>query len=341
LIARLLFIINPFLDKKDKWHKAIPYYGSFCFQLDKDFLMTKKPTYEELEQRVEELEKEVLTCEGSVNVLNVAHSQFLNIFESIDQPIHINDPDSYELLFVNEAFKKVWGDATGHKCYEVFHELDSPCSFCPNDQIFGEKTGQPYIWEFKSRETGRTFHRIDKAIRWTDGRMVCFDMAIDITAYKQVEEALRKHEAELEIQSDQFQEVNSALKVLLKQREEDKKELQENVVANLEELVFPYLKKLSDGKLDDRQRAYFEIIQSNLNDIISPFIGGLSSKFMKLTPTEVQVANFIKHGKNTKDIADALNLSAETIKFHRKNIREKIGIKNKKANLRTYLLSIQ
>ncbi|MBU0767594.1 MAG: helix-turn-helix transcriptional regulator, partial [Proteobacteria bacterium] len=57
--------------------------------------------------------------------------------------------------------------------------------------------------------------------------------------------------------------------------------------------------------------------------------------------TEVQVANFIKHGKTTKEIAEMLNLSVETIKFHRKNIRDKIGIKNKKANLRTYLLSVQ
>ena len=163
----------------------------------------------------------------------------------------------------------------------------------------------------------------------------------DISERKQTETELRKRETELKIQSQHLQEVNLALKVLLKQRQDDKKELQENVVANLREFVFPYLNKLGSDKLDDRQWAYIKIIQSNLNDIISPFIGGLSSKFMKLTPTEVQVANLVKHGNTTKDIAETLNLSVETIKFHRKNIREKTGIKNKKANLRTYLLSIQ
>ena len=162
----------------------------------------------------------------------------------------------------------------------------------------------------------------------------------EITERKQAENELRKRETELKIQSHHLQEVNSALKVLLRQREEDKKELQESVVANVEELVFPYLRKFSEVKLDDRYRAYINIIQSNLNDIISPFIGALSSNLMRLTPTEVQVANFIKHGKTTKDIAEMLNLSVETIKFHRKNIRDKIGIKNKKANLRTHLLSV-
>jgi PAS domain S-box-containing protein len=163
----------------------------------------------------------------------------------------------------------------------------------------------------------------------------------DITERKQAEKELRKREAELEIQSQHLQEVNSALKVLLKQREADKKELQENIVANVKELVLPYLDKLERSKLDDRQKSYINVAQTNLNDIISPFLGSLPAKYLKLTPMEVQVANLIKHGKTTKEIAELLNLSVETIRFHRKNIRKKFGISNKKANLRTYLLSAQ
>ena len=163
----------------------------------------------------------------------------------------------------------------------------------------------------------------------------------DITERKQAENELRKQKTELKIQSQHLHEVNSALKVLLKQRDEDKKELQESIVANVKELVVPYLTKLSQSKLDERQKSYISLAQASLDDIILPFIGKLSSKFLKLTPTEIQVANLIKHGKTTKDIAEILYLSVETVKFHRRNIRKKIGILNKKANLRTYLLSIQ
>ena len=106
-------------------------------------------------------------------------------------------------------------------------------------------------------------------------------------------------------------------------------------------VLVPYLDRLSQSKLDERQKSYISLAQASLNDIISPFIGKLSSKFLKLTPTEIQVANLIKHGKTTKDIAEILYLAVETVKFHRRNIRKKIGISNKKANLRTYLLSIQ
>ncbi len=62
---------------------------------------------------------------------------------------------------------------------------------------------------------------------------------------------------------------------------------------------------------------------------------------LNLTPAEIQIANLIKLGKVNKEIAEIKNLSSRTIEFHRNNIRKKIGIKNKKVNLRTYLNSFE
>ena len=155
-----------------------------------------------------------------------------------------------------------------------------------------------------------------------------------------VKQALKKREKELEIKTSNVEEANTALKDLLKRRDEDRSELGEKVLLNIRELVAPYLEKLKKSGLDDRQKAYADILESNLTDIISPFSRTLSLKYLSLTPREIQVANLIKQGKRTKEIADVLNLSSRTIRAHRENIRKKMGLKNKKVNLRTHLLSL-
>jgi DNA-binding CsgD family transcriptional regulator/predicted lactoylglutathione lyase len=162
----------------------------------------------------------------------------------------------------------------------------------------------------------------------------------DITALKLAEESLMQREQELEEQKQSLEETNIALKVLLKQREADKLELEQNVLVNMRQMVFPYLDKLKTTGLKQRERTYFEILESHLNEIISPFLHRLSAASIFLTPQETQVAALIKDGKTSKEIADILNVSETTIHFHRKNLRTKFGLKNKKTNLRSHLMSL-
>jgi hypothetical protein len=162
----------------------------------------------------------------------------------------------------------------------------------------------------------------------------------EIFSRKNAEKALKERGTELRAKTTNLEEANTALKILLKRRDEDKIEFEEKVVSNVNELIIPYLEKIKKTKTSDKHKSYIRILESNIQDIVSPFAYHLSSKFLKLTPTEIQVTNLIKQGKTTKEIADIMNLATSTIDFHRNNIRKKIGIKNKKTNLRTYLLSI-
>ena len=161
----------------------------------------------------------------------------------------------------------------------------------------------------------------------------------EIEERKRAEEALLKREVELEAQSHHLEEVNTALKVLLKQREDDKKELGENVLSNVKELISPYVDRLNKSRLSTHQKTLVNIMESNLNNIISPFISKLSSKHFNFTPMEIKVANLVKEGKTNKESAELLCLSKNTILFHRHNIRSKLQLKNKKINLRSHLLS--
>ena len=134
-------------------------------------------------------------------------------------------------------------------------------------------------------------------------------VSIDITERKHAEDVLKKRETELEVKSRNLEELNAALKVLLRQREDDKKEIEEMFLSNVKGLVMPYVEKLKNSSLAAEQNAYVATIEEHLHDIISPFLTSIKSKYINLTPKEIQVVSLIKDGKSTKEIADLLNIS--------------------------------
>lgn len=162
----------------------------------------------------------------------------------------------------------------------------------------------------------------------------------DITELKRQEKALRRREREIQAKSRNLEEMNTALKVLLKQRESDQSDMEDKVLANIKHLVIPYLGKLKTGRLGDKERAFVNVLESNLMSIISPFSQRLSSKFLNLTPKELQVATLVKEGRTSKEIAGLLDVSPGTIALYRNRIRKKLTVNGKKVNLQTYLASL-
>ena len=162
----------------------------------------------------------------------------------------------------------------------------------------------------------------------------------NITALKLAEEALKVHEQELKRKTQHLEEVNTALKVLLQQREKDKAELESKVLKNINVLISPYVAKLKNRNLKSAERALIDIIDTNLQDIASPLLQRLANTKIILTPQEIQVAALVKEGKSSKEIADILTVSENTVSFHRKNLRKKLGLGHTRKNLRAHLLSL-
>lgn len=141
--------------------------------------------------------------------------------------------------------------------------------------------------------------------------------------------------------SVELKEANIALKLLLKQRELDRTELEEALQRNIKNLVFPYLEKLKKSRLESEQRNFLEILETHLLEIASPFVKRISAPLLGLTPTEIRVAELIRQGKSSKEIGELLGITEWSIVFHRRGIRKKLGLAGKKVNLQTYLYSIQ
>ncbi len=162
----------------------------------------------------------------------------------------------------------------------------------------------------------------------------------DITDRKKLIQTLQNREKELDEKTRYLEKVNQVLKASLDHREVEKRAIEENMFISLKRFVFPYIEELDQCKISTDAKAYVNIINTNLNDIISQFSKTVFAKYMNFTPTEIRIADFIRDGKNSKEIAQLLGLSPSSVQWHRKNIREKLELTNKKVNLHTYLNSL-
>jgi len=162
----------------------------------------------------------------------------------------------------------------------------------------------------------------------------------DITERKKSEKELKKSKSKLALKSRSLEEMNIALKVLLKQREEDKSEIEENVTYNVKKLVLPYIESLKLSHLNEKQMLNLEVLEANLIEIVSPFLRTMTMQNLHFTPREIEIINLIKIGRTTKEIASLLNVGKGAVDFHRGHIRKRLGLNNKKVNLRSYLSSL-
>lgn len=204
------------------------------------------------------------------------------------------------------------------------------------------KSLSPDVYEYR-------IIRKDGEIRWMrsygtrinyNRRPAVLATYVDITEQKEAEKLLSKHAMQLEETNTALEEANTALKVLLNKLKEENKDLEDRMLNNTRELVLPFLEKLKNSRLDDRQKLLVNVAESNLQEIISPFLKNLNAKYLDLTATEIRISNLIKQGNSTKEIAELMNISPRTIDIHRNNIRKKLGLINKKVNLAAYLMSL-
>lgn len=157
---------------------------------------------------------------------------------------------------------------------------------------------------------------------------------------KKIKTDLRKQSQELVERTISQDKTNEALKAILDQREIEKKAIEQNMVINLKRFVFPYLDHLEQQSINKNANTYLNIIRANIEQLIPPVSNSLSNAYLKLTPTEIKVADLIRQDKPTKSIAAILNVSTSTVEKHRNKIRRKFNILKKKVNLHTYLNSL-
>lgn len=282
-------------------------------------------------------------------LIETAKLQLETVLNNIDLSVYITDMKTNRILFMNKHLKRYYKeDLTGKLCWQSLHiNQDGPCKFCTNGKLINTDGSpkEPFVSELYNQKKDKWYAKSDSAIPWIDGNLVHIAITTDITGQKKrqekqmriktiLEDKVRKRTAELE-------DMNAALKVLLKKRDEDQDEMEDKIFANHKLILSPIIANLKKNLSRESNLKIIELLELELKNIMSPFSKKLSDQMINLTPTEIHVADLIKIGKSSKEISSMLDSSIHTIARHRENIRKKMGIKNKKTNLRSYLLTFQ
>lgn len=336
--------------------------------------MSNKPSYPDLMRRIGELEKEVELMRREAVEVNQLFDMALDMlcvfgFDGVFR--FVNPAFGKTLGFTAD-------ELTSRPFMEFIHPDDRPATKAVADNVYTYGS-TVFGFENRFATSDGSWRWISWAAKPVLSERTVYSVGRDVTDLKQAQEDLRRAKDLLELkvqertaellqaneelrreiserkktlralqtsrkrltdQSARMQEVNTALRVLLKKREEDQSEMEEKIIYNVKNLAQPYLERLKRAGLNRQQENLVLILESNLEEITSDFSRRLAVEFLNFTPTELQVANLVKLGQTTQEIADLLNISVRTVETHRSNLREKIGIKNKKANLRTWLLRI-
>jgi len=186
---------------------------------------------------------------------------------------------------------------------------------------------------------GETFPLWERAdvIKNEQGEVLyCFGFMHDVSKQMKAERVLKKSEQELARQNLLLEHKNIALVELMGRVKDEKDKLERQVLSNAEQLLFPLLLKLKE-RVPESEAALVDLIEQNIIELTAPFGRKIQKEQWQLTRRELEIVNMIKNGMSSKEIANLLRLSVRSVENHRKNIRGKLSLTNRKINLTTYL----
>jgi len=340
----------PVFDKNGAFHgfRGIDRDITSRKQLETDLRKAQERLEKKVQRTSSEMEAKNTTLQQETDIrkqiqaeLAQSENQFRSLVETLNQGFAIADAEGC-LLYVNGKILEMLGYTRKEMVKkEISTFMDEKNRRLYKKQMAMRQTGieAPYEIQFMTKD-GQTITTIvsPRARFDVSGRFQgSFAVITDISAMKTAEQNQRRREQQLRQNTLRLQEINTALEVLLRKRQQDKTIIQKRILANIRRLVTPYLDTLADTRLSERQRFLVGILKSNLMEVLSPFSEKLTAEKIALTRMELEVANLVKLGKSTDQIATALTISYKTAESHRWRIRKKLGLTHRKANLMSYL----
>jgi PAS domain S-box-containing protein len=298
-------------------------------------LIEVKAIEQEIRDHRDNLEK--LVEERTETIKEQLHFQ-QNLLDSIPTPVMFKDA-KLRYLGCNAAFGKYLGlkkeKIIGKTVHDVLDEETAKQQHAEDQKTIKNGTN---TYETTAVFKDGTFHDViisQAVFKNSDGQIDgLISTMLDITDRKRAETSLK-------IRSRELEEANSALRVVLDQIGTAKSAVEKRVYRNVKDLILPDLDRLKSRATTMDQKRDIKGIKANLNKLLSAPTQRISSVYLTLSPREIQIADLIRMGRSTKSIAMLLNITKSAVEFHRNNLREKLDIKHRHINLRSYLMDTE
>jgi PAS domain S-box-containing protein len=274
--------------------------------------------------------------------LRDAEARYRGLIEFLPDAVVVSDAEE-RIVFANPAAARLIGVSSsealvGRSLFEFFHPSSHASVHLRSQAALTEGAPGPADRRSVVRSDQTVLH-VDTAVTpiQFDGQPAVLRVNRDVTARVQAEEALLQKDREISLQLGKIEKLNAALTALLEHREQESERHLARLHTTLEQLVLAHVETLKGTSLTADQRILVEVIEANLRNVAASFVRQLDAWKLQLTPTEVQVADLVRLGKRTKEIAGLLHVSPSAIAFHRNNLRTKLGLTGRPINLVSYL----
>jgi PAS domain S-box-containing protein len=274
--------------------------------------------------------------------LRQSEDRYQRAFHSSPDSITISLLSDGTFLEVNEGFERITGysrdEILGRTSLDLGIWADPAARAEIAEILNRDGIVRDYETVFCGKDGVEVVGRLSAAIIELNGTECMLATVRDVTDQKEAEEKLRETTRQLQEDHESLREKNIALKQILDHIEEDKTAYRHELAANVETLIRPVIDRLRamEGRLVPTD---VDALQTRLDSIIKDDINQFQNNLSKLTPRELDICELIRSGKTSKEIAEELGLSPETIHKHRQAIRRKLQIDHRGINLSSYLRS--
>lgn len=263
--------------------------------------------------------------------LTKSEQLFRSLFTSAGEGILLVDT-SLKIVEANEKAADMFGMTNqwleGATCVKIIH----PDSIDSLRQAISIAEGEVWHGEVNGiTGSGDTFPASVTVNKFRLGGEDFLHLIVhNITQQKAMERYLREEKTKAE-------EMNVTLRNVMKAIDRDKEELELSITQKVTTSIIPSLQKLAAEDNSEIRDIYMKILRDQLAGLTRSS-GAISNEdIIRLTKSEVHVCQMIQAGSTSKDIAEGLAISIETVQTHRKNIRRKLGLSGKDVNLFAYL----